>query len=252
MNFDAQPQPVDVSESNVTQTSIILQIISDPESPALDYINISSSDMISNPIKQVKPFPWGRCPVEVRDMIFDEVDNAYRTYFVWKGRMSPLVIVLRGLKRSYKQALRRFMGENGPYLDMLTMSMGFNIQDMNFPELDTFKEATICLCDPIDHLDSRKSLDFVGDGLQKPEWFTSQFLRAQNIRTVYLCRNEERARSPKNAARFISEFPFWLGGFTRLSDVMVSIPILHGWIEGDRHRRIVNAIMNRILEKVGV
>lgn len=53
-------------------------------------------------------------------------------------------------------------------------------------------------------------------------------------------------------AHFIAEFPFWLGGFSRLGEVLVKIPILHQWIEGSRHRRIVNAILAQILRQIGV
>jgi hypothetical protein len=99
---------------------------------------------------------------------------------------------------------------------------------------------------------SDKGLNFVDYGFQRPEWFTSQFLLAENIRKVHLSLNLHCSMSDASIAHFIPEFPFWLQGFKLLSEVTVQIPVLHRRIDGSRHQRIVNAAMDRILRKVGV
>jgi hypothetical protein len=97
-----------------------------------------------------------------------------------------------------------------------------------------------------------QGLNFVDYGFQRPECFISQFLRAENIRKVHLSLNLDCTMPDTSIAHFIPEFPFWLQGFKLLSEVSVQIPVLHRRIDGSRHQRIVNAIMGRILRKVGV
>jgi hypothetical protein len=92
----------------------------------------------------VKSFPWERCPIEILDMIFDEVDNRGLRYFAWGGSMPFLVVALRGLNHSYKQALQRFVKASGPHL-RLGPSTGYCIRDMNRVELDTFEDAKLLL-----------------------------------------------------------------------------------------------------------
>ena len=60
-------------------------------------------------------------------------------------------------------------------------------------------------------------------------------------------------KSDETMARFITEFPFWLEGFTHLSTVTVEVPILPtSTISGPRHRRVMDAICAQIFAKVGV
>jgi hypothetical protein len=92
----------------------------------------------------VKSCPWERCPIEILDTIFDEVDNRGLRYFAWGGSMPPLVVALRGLNHPYKQALQRFVKASGPHL-RLDPRTGYCIRDMNRVELGTFEDANLLL-----------------------------------------------------------------------------------------------------------
>jgi len=49
----------------------------------------------------------------------------------------------------------------------------------------------------------------------------------------------------------MTQFPFWLEGFKRLSKVIVQVPV--PWdLDGVRHKRVMDALMARVLKKVGV
>jgi hypothetical protein len=137
MDFGSQSPLLDASESDVASLSTSLETISVPEFIAQHHSNTGSGDMIIISNKKVKSSLWERCPAEVRDLIFDEVDNnAQGDYFMWSGRMPSLVVALRGLKFSYKQALQRFAKVN-EYSICMSPWNGYSIRDMNQTELNT-------------------------------------------------------------------------------------------------------------------
>ena len=144
-DFDPQPQLVTPTETASPSSSS--KANSTPDSPAEASTDTESADMTLISTKQTKSFPWERCPVEIREMIFDEVKNRpYPSpYWEWNGSIPALVVALRGLKKSYKQVLQRFKKENRGHLRMDAYSTDFDIGDMTELELETFKEATLIL-----------------------------------------------------------------------------------------------------------
>jgi hypothetical protein len=93
--------------------------------------------------------PWERLPIEVRQQIFDNLDEELfiddfifppafprpcpkeRTYFRWGDSMPPLVVALRSLPVSYYHAIEHFARVNGE----LDLSFGCNIASMTKSEL---------------------------------------------------------------------------------------------------------------------
>jgi hypothetical protein len=140
---DNDSQPLHTSSLMLTRTPTNMNTEQD------NYTNGATETQPDHPCSvfttpAVKSFPWERCPIEVLDMIFDGVDNRGLRYFALRGSMPSLVVALRGLNRSYKQALQRFVKASGPLL-RLDSRTGYCIRDMNRVELGTFKEAKLLL-----------------------------------------------------------------------------------------------------------
>ncbi|KAE9367365.1 hypothetical protein N431DRAFT_470800 [Stipitochalara longipes BDJ] len=179
-------------------------------------------------IKQIKAFPWEKCPVDVRETIFDKVDNnAYGHHFGWGGWMPSIIIALGALKNSYDQALQRFTKVNEFSICMSPLT-GYSIRDMNQAELDTIR-------------------------MVKPQM-------SEIVDTLWMRRNED---DPDRIAPFpvlasldsFPKFPFWLEGFKQLKVVIADITILYNTVDGDsglRYQRINDSIMDRVCKKTGV
>lgn len=88
-------------------------------------------------------FPWELCPAEIREIIFDAMNCRYCRYFRWRGSMPPLVIAFHGLRKSYQQALQRFVKESRPWLLLHGRITSFGVEEMNQIELDTLREVHI-------------------------------------------------------------------------------------------------------------
>ena len=58
--------------------------------------------------------------------------------------------------------------------------------------------------------------------------------------------------SIESGTQFITAFPMFLRGFKQLSQVTVEIPLLEGYIDGSRRSQMMNEVMQRVQEKVGV
>jgi len=102
----------------------------------------SDPSLLSRSLTDNKSSGWERCPVEIRDMILDELEYEYPNYFDWEGFIPPLIAALRPLSLSYQQALQRFMDKSRSCLRM-NPSTGFDIGGMNQMELDTFQSANL-------------------------------------------------------------------------------------------------------------
>ena len=146
MNIDDLTQPL--NPSYATSPSTLLQLNIDSEAPTASSMEVGSIGTMVVSAKEVKSHLWERCPVEVRDMIFDEIDKVDDdgvNYFRWRGSMPPLIVALRGLKNSYKQVLRRFAKAN-PERHLWMNSLGrSSIRDMNRVEVDMFEEVSLRL-----------------------------------------------------------------------------------------------------------
>lgn len=119
-----------------------------------------------------------------------------------------------------------------------------------------FKTCQRKLCSNITHTlwDRRNEDDskVFEHEFQKPEWFTGQFLRAMNIRRVRLYLDyDNNPVAHRDICRWLTQFPFWLEGFKRLSKLIVDVPISFE-VDGPRLQRIRDALMARVLRKVGV
>jgi hypothetical protein len=101
----------------------------------------------SRAISSAKASPWERLPIEVRQQIFDNLDEELiivcisqtqpnpapkpRTYFRWSDSMPPLVVALRSLPVSYSHVVQHFARMNGE----LDLGSGCNIASMTKSEL---------------------------------------------------------------------------------------------------------------------
>lgn len=110
--------------------------------PDAGHGNSTEARSIAFPTAEPKSFSWERCPVEVRDMIFDVVTQDNRYYFDWEGCVPPLVIALRPLEVSYQHVLQRFVEQNRSSFAMYKWT-GFSIRDMNQVELDTIQTVSL-------------------------------------------------------------------------------------------------------------
>jgi hypothetical protein len=98
-------------------------------------------------ISSTKASPWERLPIEVRQQIFDNLDEELiyvcisqthpnpapkpRPYFRWSDSMPPLVVALRSLPVSYGHAIQHFARVNW----QLDLGFGCNIASMTKSEL---------------------------------------------------------------------------------------------------------------------
>lgn len=94
-----------------------------------------------SPSQILKVFPWERLPVEIRDKIFDnlEDESLYGSYFKWNGSVPALVLALRSLPLSYEHVLQRFAN----YSSAIEINewTSFDLSDMSQKELDVVVKA---------------------------------------------------------------------------------------------------------------
>jgi hypothetical protein len=93
------------------------------------------------------------------------------------------------------------------------------------------------------HWENRK---FVEE-FRKPEMFTRDFLRATNLREVYLCVrcNDHRLWC---LVYFVLEWPFWVQGCKTLSKLTVEIPVRREI----KHNKMISGTLRRIYKKLGI
>jgi hypothetical protein len=54
----------------------------------------SDPSLLSRSLTDNKSSGWERCPVEIRDIILDELEYEYPNYFDWEGFIPPLIAAL--------------------------------------------------------------------------------------------------------------------------------------------------------------
>jgi hypothetical protein len=94
-----------------------------------------------SPSEILKVFPWERLPTEIRDKIFDNLEDEplYESYFKGNGSVPALVVALRSLPLSYEHFLQRF-AENSSAI-VINEWTSFDLSDMSQKELDTIVKA---------------------------------------------------------------------------------------------------------------
>jgi hypothetical protein len=83
------------------------------------------------------------------------------------------------------------------------------------------------------------------------EEFSSQFSLGTNIKRVEFNAISE-IDNGRDAIRLITEFPFWLKGFTKVQHLVVEIACRINIFNEDQEKDLVKSLMKNIEEKVGV
>ena len=94
-----------------------------------------------SPSQVLNVSPWERLPFEIRDTIFDnlEDESLCGSYFKWNGSVPALVVALRSLPLSYEHVLQRFAN----YSSAIEINewTSFNLSDMSQKELNVIVKA---------------------------------------------------------------------------------------------------------------
>ncbi|KAE8454585.1 hypothetical protein EG329_000208 [Mollisiaceae sp. DMI_Dod_QoI] len=189
-------------------------------------------------------FCWEDLPFEIRDQIFSEVNKCLGyPYFHWDTSMPQLVVALRTLPKSYEHVLQWFAKQNSRvFLCPRYPSPSYTILDMSKVELSVIKTMAIDLSKLVGNASYRPD--------EKPTFFTKHFLDMTNLHSIELffdLRNEVHVSDQED---FITQFPFWLQGCKRLSEVRVEIPT-YG-LNNPWRRNLIEGIVKRIFRKTSV
>ena len=85
---------------------------------------------------------------------------------------------------------------------------------------------------------------------EKPTKINDFFLKMPNLRSVHLFFDSTNDVYASDMEDFITQFPFWLQGCKRLSEVQVEIPT-YG-LNSPWRRRLIQGVFERIFKKTGV
>ncbi|KAF8858815.1 hypothetical protein BDZ45DRAFT_802213 [Acephala macrosclerotiorum] len=231
---------------------------------------LSAIEYLKRELLATKSFPWDKCPYEIRELIFAELDNNGkrdngRSYFRWnyngRGEIPPLVVALRSFPSSHDHALQWFRKCNFDGFLMMDSKTGYDLGTANLEELSVFTSIQItletpnCITNP-DYISTRDRNfgsrdDLITRPLEKVTKFAGQFLHAHNIKRVYLSLNDWFIH-PQDLVYFITEFPLWLQGFRYVKSVSLYVPRIPNLVSDDLRREVLVALLNKIDEKIGV